>query len=136
MSKINLDPYLFFSGNCREAMNFYKSIFDGDLTIQTIGEFPDFPGKEAMNQDHVMHAFLSGELRLMASDSQKASPKTAKIELSLSGDDEQKLREYWEALSAGGQVNMPLEKSPWNDTFGMLSDKFGVDWMINITSPK
>lgn len=137
MAKIELTPYLFFKGNCREAMEFYKSIFGGELTLQTIGEAPDFPGKENMNQKHVMHSMLSnGAVKIMASDSPTASPQTKKVELSLSGNDEAKLRAYWDGLSQDGKVNMPLEKAPWGDTFGMLSDKFGIDWMVNITALK
>lgn len=86
MSNINLDPYIFFSGNCREAMEFYKSIFGGELTVQTVDEGPDFPGKEEM-KGQIMHALLEGDVRLMGSDSTKASPAAKKIELSLSGDE-------------------------------------------------
>lgn len=137
MGKIDLDPYLFFGGNAREAMQFYKAIFGGELTVQTIGESPgDWPGKADMNQDNVMHSMLDGDVRLMASDSDKASPGSAKVELSLSGEDETILRKYWDGLSAGGKINQPLEKAPWGDHFGMLRDKYGVDWMVNITVPK
>ena len=136
MGKVLLDPYLFFKGNAREAMEFYKGVFGGELTVQAIGEAPDFPGKESMDQQSVMHSMLDGDVRLMASDSPKASAGSAKVELSLSGEDETKLRKYWDALSAGGKVNMPLEKAPWGDTFGMLRDKYSVDWMVNITAGK
>jgi PhnB protein len=137
MSKVNLDPYLFFGGNAKEAMDFYKGIFGGELTVQTISEAPDFPGKESMKQDNVMHAMLDGDVRLMASDSDKASPGSAKVELSLSGEDEPTLRKYWERLSEDAEkINQELEKAPWGDTFGMLRDRYGVDWMVNITTPK
>lgn len=137
MGKINLDPYLFFRGNCKDAMEFYKSIFGGELTVQTISEAPDFPGKEAMDQSYVMHALLdAGDIRMMASDTQKASEKAAKIELSISGEDEDILTNYFNALSQGGTVRSPLKKEMWGDTFGMLTDKYNIDWMINITTPK
>ena len=138
MANINVDPYLFFPGNAREAMGFYKSIFGGELTVQTIGEAPgDWPGKADMNQEHVMHSMLDGDVRLMASDSEKASPGSAKVELSLSGEDEETLQKYWDGLSAGAEkITQPLEKAPWGDTFGMLRDKYGVDWMVNITASK
>jgi PhnB protein len=138
MGKINIDPYLFFSGNAREAMEFYQGIFGGELTVQTIGESPgDWPGKDQMKQDNVMHAMLDGEVRLMASDSDKASSGSAKVELSLSGEDEPTLRKYWDGLSAEAtKITQPLEKAPWGDTFGMLTDRYGVDWMVNITIPK
>jgi PhnB protein len=136
MGKVNLDPYLFFGGNCEEAMNFYKGVFGGELTIQKMDAYPEMPVEESM-KDKIMHAELNnGEIRFFASDSPKASGQSAKVELSLSGDDEKKLRGYWDALTGGGKVKFPLEKAPWGDTYGMLADKYGVDWMVNITSPK
>jgi PhnB protein len=72
----------------------------------------------------------------MASDTEKASAKAAKIDLSLSGSDEAKLKKYFDALSEGGNVQMPLEKQFWGDTFGMLTDKYGIEWMVNVNAPK
>jgi PhnB protein len=135
MNSVRLDPYLFFRGNAREAMEFYKNVFGGELTVQTVDEAPDFPGKEQM-KGLIMHAVLDGDVRLMASDGPNASPETKKVELSLSGDDETRLRKYWDDLSQGGEVRMPLEKAPWGDTFGGLTDKYGVDWMVNIAAAK
>lgn len=141
MGKISLNPYIFFRGNAKEAMEFYKSVFGGELTTQTMGEVPDehLPPdmKNAEAKNMIMHASLTGgAIELMASDSPKASAKAAKIELSLGGEDESKLRQMFDALANGGKVNMPLEKQFWGDTFGMLTDKFGVDWMVNISSAK
>lgn len=115
-------------------MEFYKTVFGGELTMQTMGEAPiDMP--KGATKDQIMHAQLEGgEVRLMASDSTIASPKAAKIELSLSGPDEVKLHKIFDELAKGGKVNMPLEKQFWGDTFGMLSDKYGVDWMVNISA--
>lgn len=135
MSGINLDPYIFFQGNCKKAMEFYETIFGGELTIQKMDAYPDMPVDESM-KDMVMHAMLEGDIRLMGSDSQKASPEAKKIELSLSGDDEAKLRAYWQSLGEGGKITMPLEKAPWGDTFGMLMDKYGIAWMININAKR
>ena len=137
MATLNLDPYLFFKGNAKEAMEFYKNVFGGELTIMTFGEAgaDKMPGMEEMT-DNVMHAMLDGDVRLMASDSREASDKMAKVELSLSGDDEEKLSKYFEALSAGGNVKSSLKKEVWGDMFGQLTDKYGVDWMVNITTPK
>jgi len=136
MGKINLDPYLFFQGNCKEAMGFYKDIFGGELTIQKMDAYPDMPVDKSM-KDIVMHAFLdAGDIRLMASDSRKASAKSAKVELSISGADKTKLHKYWDGLAKGGKITMPLEKAPWGDHFGMLSDKYGIDWMVNINAKK
>ncbi len=140
MGKISLDPYLFFQGNCREAMEFYKTVFGGELSLQTIGEAPpevtaNMPRVEDMN-DQIMHAHLKSDFNLFGADSPKASAQAAKVELSLGGDDEEKLRGYFDALSQGGKVRYPLKKEFWGDTFGMLTDKFGVDWMVNITAKK
>jgi PhnB protein len=137
MASINLDPYIFFNGNAKEAMNFYKSIFGGELTVSTFGDTgaDKAPGMEAM-KDYVMHAMLAGDVRIMASDSRQASEKAAKIELSLSGDDEAKLTSYFEKLSEGGKVKSPLKKEMWGDTFGQLTDKYNIDWMVNISAPK
>ncbi len=138
MSKVTLEPYLFFKGNAKEAMEFYKSVFGGEIEMQTMGEVPaDLPKMEGMTDDMIMHASLKGgAVDLMASDSPKASPKAAKVELSLGGTDEDQMRKMFNALSQGGKVNMALEKQFWGDIFGSLTDKYGVDWMMNIGSKK
>ena len=139
MDKVTLEPYIFFKGNCREAMEFYKTVFGGELEMQTMGEVPadvDMPRKEA-TKDWIMHASLKGgAINLMASDGQNASPKAAKIELSLGGTDEDQMRKMFDALSEGGKVTKPLEKEFWGDIFGMLTDRYGVDWMMNIGTKK
>ena len=136
MTAVNLDPYLFFKGNAKDAMDFYKGIFGGELTIMTFGDAgAQMPGAEEM-KDKIMHAKLEGDVNLMASDSREASEHAAKIELSLSGDDEQKLTSYFEKLSEGGKVKSPLKKEMWGDTFGQLTDKYNIDWMVNIATPK
>ncbi len=134
MSKVTLDAYLFFDGNCKEAMEFYKSVFGGELSLNTM---KDTPGTKPEDKDRIMHASLEGgDINLMASDSHTASPKMAKVELSLSGTDEPKLTKMFKSLAGGGKVRMPLGKQSWGDTFGMLSDKYGVDWMVNIGTKK
>jgi PhnB protein len=137
MSDTSLDPYIYFKGRAKEAAEFYKGVFGGKLTTQTYKEFPDpnMPGIKE-HPDWLMHGRLEGDVGLMVCDTDKASPKAAKIELSLSGSDDAKLRQYWDGLAKGGKVRYPLEKAPWGDTFGMLIDKFGVDWMVNITAPQ
>jgi PhnB protein len=137
MASVSLDPYLFFGGNAREAMEFYKAIFGGELSVTTFGDAgANMPGAN-VSPDGVMHAMLSGgDIKLMASDGSRASDKTSKIELSLSGDDEEKLTKYFEKLSDGGKVKSPLKTEAWGDTFGQLEDKFGIEWMINISAPK
>jgi PhnB protein len=133
MSDINLNPYLFFKGNAREAMEFYKGAFGGELTVQKMGDVPPEGQMPGADPDSVMHAKLTGGLvTLMGSDSPQASDKTAKVELSLTGSDEAQLQTIFDTLAEGGTVRMPLAKQFWGDTFGMLTDKYGVDWMVNI----
>ena len=134
---MRLNPYLAFEGNARAAMKFYATVFGGDLTINTFGEFGM---KEAAVRNKVMHAMLEteGGFTLMASDLAPGMEHTSgnDITISLSGDDAETLRGYWKKLSRGGQVTMPLEKQMWGDEFGACTDKFGVAWMVNIAGPK
>lgn len=131
MSKIDLDAYLFFDGNCREAMEFYKGIFGGKLDVMTYGQVPDTSPK---NKDKVIHANLNaGEIHLIASDSGiGAVAGVAKVQISLSGNDEPKLRSIFEKLSDGGTVKSPLQKAFFGALHGSLKDKFDIDWMITI----
>jgi PhnB protein len=128
-----LNPYLSFSGNTREAMEFYNSVFGGTLVVNTFGEYGE---KNPELADKVMHAMLETDsgFTLMASDPAPGMEVHAgnNISISLSGDDSDELRGYWDKLSEGGNVQMPLEKQMWGDTFGMCSDKFGLTWLVNI----
>lgn len=135
MSKINLDVYLFFRGNCREAMEFYKGIFGGKLTMQTYG---DVNAADAANKpEHLMHASLEGgDVKLMASDTAQASEKAAKVSISLGGTDEEKLRKIFDQLSEDVEVKYPLKKEFWGDIFGSITDKYGIEWMVNIEAAK
>lgn len=130
-----LNPYLTFRDTTRAAMEFYNSALGGNLTMTSFkdGGMSSGPADEKL----VMHAQLEAAdgMVLMASDTPPGmdfKPGT-NISMSLSGSDEQSLRGYWEKLSAGGAVMMPLEKAPWGDTFGMFTDKFGIQWMVNIS---
>jgi PhnB protein len=132
-----LNPYLSFPGTARNAMEYYRSIFGGDLKVSTFGEFGN---QDAAVADKVMHAMLETDrgYALMASD---LAPGMAhvpgnNITISLSGDDGDELHAYWEKLTDGGQVTMPLEKQMWGDEFGMCTDKFGTPWMVNIGQPQ
>jgi len=132
-----LNPYLSFPGSARDAMQFYQAVFGGTLVVNTFGEFGN---QDAAVADKVMHAMLETDsgYTLMASDmppGMEHSPGN-NITVSLSGDDGDELRGYWERLSDGGQVTMPLEKQMWGDEFGMCTDRFGVSWMVNITQPQ
>ena len=137
MAKLN--PYMHFKDNAREAMEFYKSIFAGELTMSTFKEGMNDNGPTA---DNIMHAMLviGPEMTLMASDTPPGmeSNPGASVGMSLSGvaSDEEKLKGYWKGLSEGASITVPLDKSPWGDTFGMLTDKFGMEWMVNIAGKK
>ena len=125
-----LNPYLQFKDNAREAMTYYQDVFGGDLVVNTFGEYGG-------GGDGVMHSQLEAPngFTLMASDTPEGMPESSpggNITISLSGDDNDDLRGYWDKLADGGQVMMPLEKQMWGDEFGMLTDKFGVAWMVNI----
>lgn len=129
-----LNPYIGFNGNTKEAMEFYKTIFGGNLTMTTFKE-GGMP-VESADESKIMHAMLISEdgLTLMASDTPPGMPYTPgnNISISLSGDNEQELRGYWEKLSTNATIVMPFEKAPWGDIFGMLTDKFGIQWMVNV----
>jgi len=130
-----LNPYLGFGDNARQAIEFYRSVFGGELTISTFGESGLGDAAEA---DKVMHSQLetSSGFTLMASDTPSGMPSQGgNGSISLSGDDDAELRGYWEKLSDGGTVIEPLAVAPWGDAFGMLTDKFGVRWLVNIAGP-
>ena len=132
-----LNPYLSFNGNAREAMEFYRSVFGGDLRINT---HADFGNTDAAVADKVMHAQLETDAgyTLMGADLMPDMPFNPgdTITVSLSGDDAESLRRYWDKLADGGTVTMPLEKQMWGDEFGMCTDRFGVAWMVNIGQPQ
>ncbi len=135
MTKLN--PYIHFKDNAREAMEFYKSIFGGELTMSTFkegGAVQDGPAA-----DNIMHAMLivGPEITIMAADTppEMEYGQRGGMSISLSGEktDEEKLKGYWNKLSEGAKVTVPMETAPWGDTFGMLTDKFGIDWLVNIS---
>ncbi|WP_328469935.1 VOC family protein [Actinoplanes sp. NBC_00393] len=128
-----LNPYLTFNGNAREALEFYRSVLGGELTINTFGDVgtPD-PGIK----DKVMHGQLTAAdgNTLMGSDcppGMEFQPGNS-MTVSLSGDSGDGLREIWEKLAEGATIGVPLEKQMWGDEFGQLVDRFGVPWMVNI----
>lgn len=132
-----LNPYLGFKDDAREAMTFYQSVFGGKLDMNTFGEFG--ASDDPSENDKIMHSMLEADngITFMAADtpsSMEYDPGTA-VAMSLSGDDDAELRGYWDALSADGQVTMPLEKQMWGDVFGMCTDRYGVSWMVNIATP-
>ena len=129
-----LNPYLNFAGNAREAMEFYQSVFGGELTVST---FADFNAPVADDEAGLtMHAALvTDRLTLFASDtpSHMDYAPAAGFSVSLSGTDAETLRSYWNGLSDGATIGMPLAPAPWGDEFGQLVDKFGISWLVNIT---
>lgn len=134
---VKLHSYISFNGNAREALDFYHAIFGGEVFSDTFESFDSEEMPVAEEDKHkIMHALLKGNdgIELMISDTPSSMEyhDGARISLTLNGDDETKLREYWDQLGAGGTITVPLEKAPWGDTFGMLIDKFGVNWMIDI----
>ena len=130
---VRLNPYLNFQDSAREAMTFYHSVFGGELTVSTFGDF--HASEDPSEVDKVMHSQLESPngFVLMAADTPNAMTFTpqAGVSVSLSGDDEDTLRGYWERLSEDGTIVMPFEKAPWGATFGMCVDRFGTNWMVN-----
>ncbi len=131
-----LNPYLGFDGTAREAMEFYRSVFGGELSLSTFADFQ--ASQDPADQDKVMHGMLETPtgLVLMGADSPSAmgAAPGSSISVSLSGDaeDEAEMTGWWERLCDGGTVTVPLEKAPWGDLFGMCTDRYGTAWMVNI----
>jgi PhnB protein len=132
---VRLNPYLSFRDTARQAIEYYHSVFGGELTINTFAEFQ--ASEDPAEQDKVMHSMVETPdgLVIMAADTPNSMEYTpaSGVSISLSGDDEAALRGYWEKLADGGMVVMPLEQAPWGDTFGMCVDRFGINWMVNVT---
>ncbi|MDI3402634.1 VOC family protein [Streptomyces cavernicola] len=133
-----LNPYLSFDGDARQAMEFYKEVFGGTLSLNTFGDLGGQAG--GAEADKIMHSMLetASGFTLMGADNPPGMEFKAgnNYSVSVSGDDDAELRGYWEKLSADGTVAVPLEKQMWGDVFGMCTDKFGVPWMVDITQPQ
>ena len=138
MAQIN--AYLNFNGDCEAAFNFYKSVFGGDFAY--VGRYKDMPPEEGAQTsetdgEKIMHISLpiSRETALMGSDigGEWAQHTIVgnNIQLSINAESEGEARRIFEGLSAGGRVNMPLQKTFWGARFGMFTDKFGINWMVN-----
>jgi len=131
MKRIN--PYLTFAGNCREALDFYKTCFNGEIvSIETFGE-ANFAQNESM-KDKIIHAeFKAEEIYFMASDAMpdfKANPGNM-LTMSLSLSDKNEQAKIFDALADGGTVTMPLDIAFWGEIFGMVTDRFGIHWMLS-----
>lgn len=134
---IALNPYLNFRGTAREAMEFYRDVFGGEFRVMRFAEYA--VSDDPAEADPVMHADLVGDhgIRFMAADvpARMAFEPGATMSMSLSGDDEARLRRAFTRLAEGGTVTEPLAASPWGDVFGMCTDRFGVPWLVNIAAP-
>lgn len=134
MSRLN--PYIAFQDQARPALEFYHSVFGGELALDTFAEFD--MGQDPSENDLIMHGQLEtpAGFVLMAADTPSTMPYTPAtgISISISGDDEGELQGYWDALVEGGTIGMPFETPPWGGRFGMLTDRFGIDWMIALNA--
>jgi PhnB protein len=128
-----LNPYITFAGNARQAMEFYKDVFGGTLTLNT---YADFGPDDTPESDKIMHGRLEtgSGFTLMGADTPPGQPHNPgnNISISLSGDDGDELRGYWQKLSEGGTVDVALETQMWGDEFGQCVDRFGITWVVNI----
>jgi PhnB protein len=132
-----IQPYLFFNGRCEEAIRFYQSALDAKVDV--IMKFKDSPEPPPPGmipegwEEKVMHASftLAGNI-VMASDGCEAQGGYAGFSLSLSVATEEEVARYFNALAEGGEVTMPLSKTFWSPSFGMLKDKFGIGWMVMV----
>jgi PhnB protein len=133
-----LNPYLSFKDNTREAMEFYQTVFGGKLVMSTFKEL--HASQDPSEDNKIMHSVLEADngITFMASDTPDRMEYRVgtNFSMSLSGDNEAELKGYYEKLSDGGNIIMPLQKAIWGDTFGMLTDKFGVSWLVNIAGQK
>jgi PhnB protein len=132
---MQLQPYLFFTGECEEALNFYRSVFGGEIT--GINRYAGSPMEQQAPPgwgQKIIHAtFTSGGVSLMAADSSAAQPgaNNAKARLAIGAADHDEGQCLFDGLAAGGTVTMPYAKQFWGASFGMLTDRFGIEWMIN-----
>ncbi|MDE3183500.1 MAG: VOC family protein [Bacteroidota bacterium] len=135
-----ITSYLRFNGNCKEAMSFYKDCLGGELSMQKVGESPMAGNMPQQMQDKIMHATLKNSgFTIMASDlcDEKGLKKGNNVSLMLDCDSEDQIRTFYKKLSEDGNKTHPLEVTFWNALFGDLTDKFGINWLMNyqIESP-
>jgi PhnB protein len=131
-----LNPYISFDGNAKEALEFYREVFGGELELNT---FAAFEGEDSPIADKIMHGLLATEAgyTIMAADTPPGVEHKpgSTIAVSLSGEDGELLSGYWAKLSESGTVVMPFQKQIWGDEFGQCVDRFGVAWMVNVVAP-
>ncbi|HEY6237033.1 MAG TPA: VOC family protein [Candidatus Elarobacter sp.] len=131
-----LVPYIFFYGRCEEALEFYKSVFGGSYEMMRVSDTPMASEMPPEAANSVMHAsFTADGIAFMASDGRDVKPvdpDAGNISVALSFDDGARGERIFEGLSAGGKVGMPIDKAFWGGRFGMLTDKFGTEWMVTL----
>ena len=132
-----LSPYLLFRDTARDAMEFYRTVFGGRLDLTTFKEFG--MSSDPAEDDKIMHSTLVADngITFMAADIPDGMERRdgSAVSIALGGDDEAELSGYFTGLADGGTVTMPLDDAPWGAKFGALTDRFGIDWMVNITAP-
>lgn len=135
MSNISANPYINFQGHTREALEFYHQALGGEIVL--LAADSQGPPKIAGPADPIMHGALTSDgLLIMGSDMDPSHPPTVgdNVAIALSGSDHDRLSLAFEKLSAGGAVMQPLKIESWGDSFGYFVDKYGINWMVNITS--
>jgi PhnB protein len=138
---VKIDPYIIFNGNCETAFNHYKSVFGTEFSM--FSRYSDMPSQEGQElpgefKSQIMHVELpmGKETVLMGSDAGPGAPPTVvgnNFSISISAGSKTRADHYFENLSEGGRVNMPMEKTFWGSYFGMCTDKFGINWMISFS---
>lgn len=140
---VKLNPYIFFNGNCEEAFNFYKAVLGGDFSY--LGRYGDMPEGSKVEHDEavkIMHVSLplADGTMLMGSDVPSSRESMTVIgnnfSLSISPNSEEEARRIFNELSESGNVTMQLDKTFWGSLFGMFTDKFGINWMVDYELPK
>ena len=134
---LGVSPYISFKGNCRQAIEYYKTALDADvLFTQTVGESPMANMGAAAN---IMHCTMTvGDSTIMMCDDPRpeAAAGDGNISLAIGLNDAERARQLFDNLADGGMVIMPLEKTYWAEAFGMVVDRFGVKWMVNCDAPR
>ncbi len=129
-----LNPYLNFDNNCREAMNFYKDCLGGTLFLQTVGESPEMAAQmPPQMKESILHSSLtSGDVVIMASDLNRENPIDGNtVQLCINCNSEKELNTFFSKLSAGGKVTEPIADMPWGAKYGSAIDKYGKHWLFN-----
>lgn len=131
---LGVQPYIAFNGNCREAVDFYIDALGGEMVYaETYG---DSPMKGMAGDDQIMHCtFKIGESHIMACDNPQAGAAGSNISLAVGSNDVESVEAQFARMAEGGNVTMPLAETFWAERFGMLTDKFGVNWMFNVDKP-